>query len=162
MMRISNRIRWRSPENCFHLYISANLTSSKAPKRYENCFSHLPRETWESLELLERNFCFQMMSWFSEIMTGSAGRDYMRERLKHKTFTINETKSGRITKQTPFLGYTVSAKGIEPDDRNVNKSLNMVLPSIIKQLDHFYVLDICYGGSIPNFRSPISESQKKL
>ena len=45
-----------------------------------------------------------------------------------------------MTNQVPFMGYTIFGKGKQPDDQNVNKSLKMLPPSYIKEVEQFCVL----------------------
>ena len=71
----------------------------------------------------------------------------VRNRLKIICFTTNETKSGTIIKQIYFQRYTTSVKKVQAEDRNVNKILNMLPFSNVKEVEQFLGLVTSTGGS---------------
>ena len=59
------------------------------------------------------------------------------KKVKTQKPKINETTSCTITKQINILGYTTASKGTQPNDRNLNKTVNMLPPSIVKGAEQF-------------------------
>jgi len=85
-------------------------------------------------------------------------------RLKEKKVTLNEQKCIELTDELAFLGFIVSAKGIEPDRRLVDKVLNISVPNCRSELEHFLGLANYFGRLIPNFSSiclPLNHLRKK-
>jgi transposase InsO family protein len=75
----------------------------------------------------------------------------VKTRLHEKNVTINEDKCIEETDEISFLGFRVSAAGIQPDDRLVQKILKIAPPSNRKELEHFLGLVNFFGRLIPNF-----------
>ena len=86
----------------------------------------------------------------------------IRDRLKSKGFTINEAKSEDITTELSFLGFKISAKGIQPDERLINKIKQTIPPTNTNEVSQFCGLVNFFGRLIPDFATklaPISKLQ---
>ena len=75
----------------------------------------------------------------------------VKTRLAEKQITINEEKSITLTDEVSFLGFRVSARGIEPDDKLVNKINSMKAPTTRREIECFLGLLNYFGRLIPNF-----------
>ena len=86
----------------------------------------------------------------------------IRDRLESKGFTINEAKSEDITTELSFLGFKISAKGIQPDERLINKIKQTIPPTNTNEVSQFCGLVNFFGRLIPDFATklaPISKLQ---
>jgi hypothetical protein len=75
----------------------------------------------------------------------------IRTRLQEKRVTINEAKSVNLCDEITYLGFKVSAKGIEPDEALVKKIVDIATPTCKKDVDSFIGLANYFGRLIPNF-----------
>ncbi|PAA80925.1 hypothetical protein BOX15_Mlig029604g7 [Macrostomum lignano] len=75
----------------------------------------------------------------------------VRTRLSEKRVTINEAKSISYCDSVSFLGFRISAAGIQPDDRLVEKIRHVCPPANKSELAHFLGLVNFFGRLIPNF-----------
>ena len=80
----------------------------------------------------------------------------VKTRLREKNITINEEKSVEYCESLTFLGFKISAKGIEPDNRLVNKIQDIKVPTTCKEVAQFLGLINYFGRFIPNFSSKIA------
>ena len=83
------------------------------------------------------------------------------KRLNKRNVQINWSKSIRSLESVTFLGHTVSAEGIEPDKKLVNKILNISPPRCRKDVERFLGLANFYHTKISNF-AKICEPLNKL
>ena len=79
----------------------------------------------------------------------------VRTRLAEKHVTVNEEKSISYCEELQFLGFKISARGIEPDDRLVRKIRDISQPKSMKELEYFVGLLNYFGRLIPNFSKKI-------
>lgn len=77
-------------------------------------------------------------------------------RLKEKNVTLNESKCINFADEITFLGYKISAKGIEPDNRLVEKIKNVEIPRNRDELKKFIGLINYFGRLIPHFSKKIA------
>ena len=84
----------------------------------------------------------------------------VRNRLESIGYTTNETKSGTNIKQIYFQGYTTSVKKVQTEDRNVNKILNMLPFSNVKEVEQFLGLVNFHRRVIPSFTTRLSRFLK--
>jgi hypothetical protein len=75
----------------------------------------------------------------------------VKTRLAEKKVTINESKSINMCDEISFLGFKISASGIQPDDRLVDKIRHIAAPSSKKEIEQFLGLVNFFGRLIPNF-----------
>ena len=75
----------------------------------------------------------------------------IKTRLLEKRVTINEAKSVSLCDEITYLGFKVSARGIEPDETLVKKIANISTPTCKKDVDSFIGLANYFGRLIPNF-----------
>ena len=73
------------------------------------------------------------------------------QRLNKRNVSINWTKSVRSAESVTFLGHVISADGIRPDSRLVNKVLQISAPRTQKEVQRFIGLVNFYGNKIQNF-----------
>ena len=83
------------------------------------------------------------------------------KRLNKRNVQINWSKSIRSLESVTFLGHTVSAEGIEPDKKLVNKILNISPPRCRKDVERFLGLANFYHTKMSNF-AKICEPLNKL
>jgi hypothetical protein len=79
----------------------------------------------------------------------------VRKRLQEKRVTINEEKSVSLSDEITFLGFRVSAKGITPDEKLVEKVRLLKTPVSKKEVEQFVGLVNFFGRLIPNFSEKI-------
>ena len=75
----------------------------------------------------------------------------VKTRLAEKQITINEEKSITLTDEMSFLGFRISARGIEPDDKLVNKINSMKASANRREIECLLGLLNYFGRLIPNF-----------
>jgi len=73
------------------------------------------------------------------------------ERLNKRNVQINWEKSIRFAESMSFLGHTISADGIKPDKRLVDKVLKISRPKTKKELNSFLGLVNFYSKLVPQF-----------
>ena len=73
------------------------------------------------------------------------------KRLADAGMTVNESKCVLKATEISFLGYVVSANGVKPDKKLVEKILNIKTPSCKKDVDIFMGLVNYFGRYIENF-----------
>lgn len=86
------------------------------------------------------------------------------KRLEEKRVTLNIDKCIERSDKISFLGFQISAGGIEPDHRHVEKVLSINEPKNKQELEHFLGLVNYFGRMIPNFSSiatPLNYLRKK-
>lgn len=88
----------------------------------------------------------------------------VKTRLNEKRVTINKEKSINYADELTYLGFRVSARGIEPDNELVEKIVNIETPRSRKDVDHFVGMANYFGRLIPNFAdivTPLNKLRKK-
>ena len=75
----------------------------------------------------------------------------VKERLSSRNLTINEKKSVSFSKSVSFLGYEISAEGIKPGSKHVEKLLQLQPPQNVKEVESFIGLINYFGRMIPNY-----------
>jgi hypothetical protein len=88
----------------------------------------------------------------------------VKTRLREKRITINEEKSIELCDEITFLGFRVSARGIEPDKGLVQKIISMKPPTSRQEVECFVGLVNYFGRLISNISAklkPINELRKK-
>ena len=76
---------------------------------------------------------------------------HFKTRLAEKQITTNKEKSITLNDEVSFLGFHISARGIEPDGKLMNKINSMKHPLIVWKIECFLVLLNYFGRLIPNF-----------
>lgn len=79
----------------------------------------------------------------------------VKKRLQEKNITLNRDKSIEYTEELSFLGFKISARGIEPDDKLVNRIKQMKYPDNPKEMERFLGLVNFFGRLIPNFSKKV-------
>jgi hypothetical protein len=79
----------------------------------------------------------------------------VKNRLSEKKVTINENKCIDLSDVVSFLGYRISAAGIQPDDRLVEKIRQLSPPTCKKEVEQFLGLINFFGRLIPNFSAKV-------
>lgn len=79
----------------------------------------------------------------------------VKTRLAEKRITINESKSVEYCEILTFLGFKISARGIEPDDKLVSKIKDIKVPQTCKEIEQFLGLINYFGRLIPNFSNKV-------
>ena len=75
----------------------------------------------------------------------------VKERLAAKNFTVNEDKCVSFSTNICFLGYEVSSEGVKPEQKHVQKLLQLQPPKDVKEVDAFIGLINYFGRKIPNY-----------
>ena len=84
----------------------------------------------------------------------------VKTRLREKDVTINESKSVEYMDEISFLGFSISARGIMPDEKLVNKILTLEAPQNKQEVEHFIGLVNYFGRLIPNFTCKVAPINK--
>lgn len=84
----------------------------------------------------------------------------VKTRLKEKNITINEDKSIEHCEYLTFLGFRISSRGIEPDDKLVKKIREIKAPMSCKEVEQFLGLVNYFGRLIPNYASKVQPLNK--
>ena len=69
----------------------------------------------------------------------------VKERLAAKDFTVNEDKCVSISATLSFLGYEISSKGVKPEQKHVQKLLQLQPPKDDKEVEAFIGLINYFG-----------------
>ena len=88
----------------------------------------------------------------------------VKQRLNEKKITINKEKSIEYVDEITFLGFSISSRGIQPDQKLVNKIQDISVPSNKKEVESFIGLVNYFGRLIPQFSNkilPINNLRKK-
>ena len=80
----------------------------------------------------------------------------VKTRLREKNVTLNETKCVEFTDKLDFLGFTISSCGIKPDNRLVQRIMDIEKPTNMNEVQRFCGLVNFFGRFIPNFSSIIA------
>ena len=80
----------------------------------------------------------------------------VKTRLAEKRVTINEKKSIEYSNEISFLGFRISARGIEPDDKLVEKIRYCHPPTNRQEVEYFVGLMNYFGRLIPRFSDKIA------
>ena len=75
----------------------------------------------------------------------------VKERLAAKNFTVNENKCVSFSTTLFFLGYEVSSEGVKPEQKHVQKLLQLQPPKDVKEVETFIGLINYFGRMIPNY-----------
>ena len=81
----------------------------------------------------------------------------VKTRLREKNVTLNETKCVEFTDKLDFLGFTISSCGIKPDNRFVERIMDIKKPTNMNEVQRFCGLVNFFGRFIPNFSSIIAQ-----
>ncbi len=79
----------------------------------------------------------------------------VKTRLHEKRITINEEKSVEYMDEVSFLGFCISSRGIEPDQKLVDKVKRIKTPTNKHEVEQFMGLANFFGRLIANFASKI-------
>jgi len=86
------------------------------------------------------------------------------QRLQEKRVSLNQEKCVEYCDEIQFLGFKISAHGIEPDDNLIKKVAEIPQPKTKSELEHFMGLVNYFGRLIPNFASislPLNALRRK-
>ena len=75
----------------------------------------------------------------------------LKTRLVEKKVSVNLSKSIDYADEVTYLGFKVSARGIEPDDSLVSRIKAIEVPQSRKELEYFIGLANYFGRLVPNF-----------
>ena len=75
----------------------------------------------------------------------------VKERLAAKNFTVNEDKCVSFSTTLSFLGYEISSEGVKPEQKHVQKLLQLQPPKDVKEVEAFIGLINYFGRMIPNY-----------
>ena len=75
----------------------------------------------------------------------------VKTRLTEKRVTVNLSKSIELADEVTYLGFRVSARGIEPDNSLVDKIQSLEIPKSRRELEHFIGLANYFGRLVPSF-----------
>ena len=88
----------------------------------------------------------------------------VKERLAAKNFTVNEDKCVSFSTTLSFLGYEISSEGVKPEQKHVQKLLQLQPPKDVKEVEAFIGLINYFGRMIPNYAAKtrcINELRRK-
>ena len=80
----------------------------------------------------------------------------VKTRLAEKRITINQEKSIKLTDNISFLGFHLSARGIEPDVTLVKKLVSIKPPTNKREVESFVGLINYFGRLIPNLSTKLA------
>lgn len=80
----------------------------------------------------------------------------VKTRLTEKKVSVNEKKCIDLCDEITFLGFRISAAGIWPDDKLVEKIRHIAIPSSKKEVEQFLGLVNFFGRLIPEFSSKVA------
>ena len=75
----------------------------------------------------------------------------VKERLAAKNFTGNGDKCVSFSTTLSFSGKEISSEGVNPEQKHVQKLLQLQLPKDVKEVEAFIGLINYFGRKIPNF-----------
>ena len=75
----------------------------------------------------------------------------VKERLAAKSLTVNEDKCVSFSTTLSFLGYEISSEGVKPEQKHVQKLLQLQPPKDVKEVEAFIGLINYFGRMIPNY-----------
>ena len=75
----------------------------------------------------------------------------VKERLAAKNFTVNEDKCVSFSTTLFFLGYEISSEGVKPEQKHVQKLLQLQPPKDVKEVEAFIGLFNYFGRIILNY-----------
>lgn len=84
----------------------------------------------------------------------------VKNRLREKNVAINHSKCVEYANEISFLGFKISSRGIEPDNKLVQKIRQIEAPKSHAELQQFLGLINYFGRLIPNFSKKISNLNK--
>ena len=64
---------------------------------------------------------------------------------------MNEDKCVSFSTTLSFLGYEISSEGVKPEQKHVQKLLQLQPPKDVKEVEAFIGLIIYFGRMIPNY-----------
>ena len=77
--------------------------------------------------------------------------DSLKTRLTEKRVSVNLSKSVEYAEEVNYLGFKISARGIEPDSSLIDKILKIETPKSKKEVEYFVGLANYFGRLVPNF-----------
>ena len=75
----------------------------------------------------------------------------VKERLAVKNFNVNENTCVSFSTMLSFLGYEISSEGVKPEQKHVQKFLQLQPPKDVKEVEAFIGLINYIGRMIPNY-----------
>ena len=88
----------------------------------------------------------------------------VKERLAATNFTVNEDKCVSFSTTLSFLGFEISSQGVKPEQKHVQKLLQLQPPKDVKEVEAFIGLINYFGRMIPNYAAKtrcINELRRK-
>ena len=100
-----------------------------------------------------------------DVTEAELGKRYnVVKELGAKNFTVNEDKCVSFSTTLSFLGYEISSEGVKPEQRHVQKLLQLQSPKNVKEVEAFIGLINYFGRMIPNYAAKtrcINELRRK-
>ena len=129
------------------------ISSHPVTTRTENVAAILQQAIEEMLKGLDGCVAYQDDILLFGVTEAELRKRYnaVKERLAPKNFTVNEDKCVSFSTTLSFLGYEISSEGVKPEQKHVQKLLQLQPPKDVKEVEAFIGLINYFGRMIPNY-----------